>query len=948
MKTKLLIIIIIFTHTIIAFPQKDGLSWPDITRENRPWTRWWWPGNIVSPGDITANMEKYSEAGLGGLEITSIYGVRGHEDKFIDYLSPEWMGMFIHTLKEAERLNLGIDLANASGWPFGGPWVDSSDACKNIYYRTYSLNSGEKINKKIEFTQPLEIRPIGNTPDKTLISDWSDRSKNIQLYEIDQVKLKWPLPIQTVVAYSDSGYIINLTDKITPDRDLEWTAPPGKWIIYALFQGWHGKQVERAGPGGKGDVIDHFSGQAIKNFLHHFDTVFADYDIKTLRGYFNDSYEVDDASGQADWTNDLFYEFLIRRGYDLRGNLPALFGKDNPEKNERVLSDYRQTISDLLLEKFTDTWINWAHRQGKITRNQAHGSPGNILDLYAAADIPETEGTDILSMKFASSASSVTGKQYVSSETATWLDEHFCSSLADIKNAVDLSFLAGINHIFYHGTCFSPVNEPWPGFLFYASTEINPANPLWNDIRALNDYITRVQSFLQTGRPDNDILLYYPVFDQFADQEGSALLKHFSGMDKSFDGTNFKTGADLMIGKGYTFDYVSDLQIKNTEFYNDFLITEGNIYKVLVIPECDYIPVETFSHILRLAYEGARILFYGELPGNIAGWAFKEEKTSFYNQLKARINFTTTNNPEVFKSVYGNGTILTGNDPEQLLSFSGLKRETVSDNNLMFVRRQTQTGFTYFICNKGEKAFEGWAPLNINPLSAAIFNPMDGRSGLAKQRVSKTGQTEIYLRLFPGESLIIAAYNFLPDAKPYTYYDNLSIAKEITGTWKVEFIEGGPVLPAVTEIDELISWTEFEDTTSKDFSGTALYTINFIKPKTKADAWALNLGRVYESASMVLNGNDLGSYVGPDFRIIIDKKQLKKKNSLEIKVSNLMANRIAYMDRNNIEWKKFYNINFAAKYRQNTRDGIFDASSWQPRESGLIGPVTLTPLKALK
>ena len=944
MKAKLLIIIVIISHTIIALPQKTQLSWPDITRENKPWTRWWWPGNIVSPGDITANMEKYSQAGLGGLEITSIYGVRGQEDKFIDYLSPEWMEMLTYTLKEAERLDLGIDLANASGWPFGGPWVDSSDACKNINYRTYSLTTGQEISEKIEFTQPLEIRPIGNIPDKTLISDWSE---NIQLYDIDQIKLKWPLPVQTVVAYSDSGHILSLTDRMTPERDLDWTAPPGKWTIYALFQGWHGKQVERAGPGGKGDVIDHFSGQAVSRYLRHFDTVFADYETGSLRGWFNDSYEVDDAPGEADWTNDLFYEFLIRRGYDLRANLPALFGKDNPDKNTRVLSDYRQTISDLLLEKFTDTWTNWAHRQGKITRNQAHGSPGNILDLYAAADIPETEGTDILSMKFASSASSVTGKQYVSCETATWLDEHFTSNLADIKNAADISFLAGINHIFYHGTCFSPVNEPWPGFLFYASTEINPANPLWNDVRALNEYITRVQSFLQAGRPDNDILLYYPVFDQYAGQ-GSALLKHFSGMDLSFDGTRFKTGADLMIQKGYVFDYISDLQIKNTEFYDDFLITEGNIYKVLVIPECEYIPVETFSHILRLAYEGAYILFYGDLPGDIAGWAFKEEKTSFYNQLKARINLSPTNNPEVFKSVYGNGTILAGNNLEQLLSFSGVKRGTMADHNLMFARRQTLTGYTYFICNKGEKAFEGWAPLNINPLSAAIFNPMNGKSGHTKQRVTKSGETEIYLRLYPGESVIIAAYNNLPDAETYPYYDNLSIAKEITGTWKVEFIEGGPVLPADTDVNELISWTEFEDASSQDFSGTALYTINFVKPKAKADAWAINLGRVCESASVVLNGNDLGSFIGPDFRIIIDKKQLKKKNILEIKVSNLMANRIAYMDRNNIEWKKFYNINFAAKYRQNTKDGIFDASSWEPLESGLLGPVTITPLKRIK
>ncbi|HYJ37192.1 MAG TPA: hypothetical protein VEV87_01190, partial [Chitinophagaceae bacterium] len=60
---------------------------------------------------------------------------------------------------------------------------------------------------------------------------------------------------------------------------------------------------------------------------------------------------------------------------------------------------------------------------------------------------------------------------------------------------------------------------------------------------------------------------------------------------------------------------------------------------------------------------------------------------------------------------------------------------------------------------------------------------------------------------------------------------------------------------------------------------------------------------------------------------------------------NLMANRIAYMDRNKIPWKIFYNINMQARRRENLKDGLFDASTWQPLPSGLIGPVKLIPLQ---
>ncbi|MCX6301948.1 MAG: glycosyl hydrolase [Bacteroidia bacterium] len=693
MKKKLPIISILLFISVIVSAQE--LSWPDITRENKPWTRWWWPGSIVTPDGITANLEKYRDAGLGGMELTVIYGVKGQENKFINYLSPEWMKVFTHTLNEAQRLGLGIDLANASGWPFGGPWVDPEDASKNINYKTYSLRTGEKLTEKIEYRQPSLMRPIGQKPDITKLKDPLSRNKDLQLYAMDQIKFEKPLPVQAVIAYSDSGKAVNLSGLVTPERDLEWTAPPGNWTIYALFPGWHGKQVERAGPGGEGDVIDHFSGQATSRYLKHFDTAFADYDIKSLRGYFNDSYEVDDASGQANWTNDLLYEFRIRRGYDLSEYLPALFQKDDPEKNARILSDYRQTISDLLLEKFSSQWTTWAHRQGKTTRSQSHGSPGNILDLYAAADIPETEGSEITKLKFASSASNVTGKRYTSCEAATWLNEHFISTLSDIKKCADLFFVSGINHLFYHGTCYSPQNEPWPGFLFYAAVELTPSNPLWKDFRALNGYVARVQSFLQQGMADNDILLYFPIFDRYA-HYGKGMLEHFDAISPAYNGTPFKDAAESMIEKGFAYDYISDLQIQNTFFSDGLLQTEGNIYKTLILPGSEYIPIETFSQILKLAYEGAIIILYGDLPKNVSGWADKEEKTAFFNQMKAGINFSPTNNPEVFGTVYGKGMILTGKNLEQLLTFAKIRRETMSDDHLRFRgKKHTTDGYLF-------------------------------------------------------------------------------------------------------------------------------------------------------------------------------------------------------------------------------------------------------------
>lgn len=83
------------------------------------------------------------------------------------------------------------------------------------------------------------------------------------------------------------------------------------------------------------------------------------------------------------------------------GKLPPEFL--NPVRTDttaRILSDYRETLAELLLENFTRQWTEWAHRGGSLTRNQAHGSPGNLIDLYATVDIPECEGFGPLSVSY--------------------------------------------------------------------------------------------------------------------------------------------------------------------------------------------------------------------------------------------------------------------------------------------------------------------------------------------------------------------------------------------------------------------------------------------------------------------------------------------------------------------------------------------------------------------
>ncbi|WPU91513.1 glycosyl hydrolase [Mucilaginibacter sabulilitoris] len=924
------------------------VGWPSVTKQTKPWARWWWEGSAVNKKDLTWNMESYHNAGLGGMEITPIYGVKGHESEFIQYLSPQWVDMLKFTLQEAKRLNMGIDLANATGWPFGGPWVTDEDASKELFWKNYDVKGGEKLSEPVVFVQQPLVRADGQTPKISDLVEPISSNKNLQLMALDQVRFEKRIPLTVLMAYDGKGEVLNVTDKVDAGGKLNWTAPVGEWKLYALFQGWHGKMVERAAPGGEGYVIDHFSKPALDHYLARFDQAFKGQDLSGIRAYFNDSYEVDDARGQSNFTPQFFDEFIKRRGYDLRDHLPALFGKDDKEKNNRILCDYRETISDLLLDDFTKPWHDWAKAKGTLIRNQSHGSPSNILDLYAAIDIPETEGDDVLRFKFATSAAHVMGKPLASSESATWLNDHFLSSLGDVKHAIDKYFVGGVNHIFYHGVSYSPQNAKWPGWLFYAAVHFNQTNPFWNDFSTLNQYITNCQSFLQQGKPDNDVLVYYPLFDSFSEPGDRGLLKHYDAMKPDFKGTGFEFSTEEMLKKGYTFDFISDKQILNLQTSGNHISTGGLNYKTILLPDSKYIPLETFSKIVNMAKAGATVVVYKNLPSGVPGYSRLNEREKEFKNLLAGLNFTTKNNGVKMAEI-GKGRFLIADDIASLLDAADINREQMTDKGLQFVRRIYKNGNSYFITNNGDNEVNGWVNLTIKAASVMVFDPMTKNYGLAKIEKQTNGKTNVYLQLQPGQSCILQTLPVKIQATGYTYYQAVGKPLNITGAWTLNFTEGGPTLPKSIKTAQLKSWTDLGGDDLKAFSGTVSYTISFKKPVQNAVTWQLNLGKVNESAEVYLNGKKLATLIGPQYVVTIPSAQLKAVNQLQIKVANLMANRIIDMDKKHIPYRIFYNTNFQSHSAGSKGpDGLFTAINWEPKPSGLIGPVTLMPVKSLR
>ena len=878
-----------------SFSPVGAQSWPTPTTEAKPGARWWWLGSAVDKENLQWNLREYAKHGIGSVEITPIYGVKGNDANNIPYLSDKWMEMLRYTGEQCQRNGIELDMATGTGWPFGGPWVPLEEsACKAVFvektidsdgvWTTVNGNRGLQPDSK-------DISMIDLSPSEK-------DAKNAVLHK--------------VMVYCDS-IAIDVTEQVR-DNKLMWKSLTSHLSsltsqrVVALYIKYGVMQVKRAAPGGEGLVIDHFDKKAVANYLKHIEQAFERTHTPYPHTFFNDSYEVEAAT----WTPTLLKEFEARRGYKLEEHLPELLAsiagdhKSYPSNlTLQVLSDYRETLGDLLLENFTEQWTAWAHSHGAITRNQAHGSPANLIDCYAAVDIPEIEGfglsdlgikglrrdpgktrkndSDYSMFKYAPSAAHVCGKPYTSSETFTWLTEHFRTSLSQLKPDLDLMFCAGVNHMFFHGTCYSPKDDPWPGWKFYASIDMSPTNSIWRDAPYFMEDVERCQSFLQWGQPDNDFLVLLPVRDAWKKANGK-LLMQFSihAMGKLMP--EFRDAILDIDRAGFDCDYISERLLMKTTCHDGKLLTEGGTsYKGLIIPGSGEMPEAVKQHIETLKRQGAHIM-YGIDAAEMARAA----------------------------------------KPEPMKTKLGLKA----------IRRKNANGYHYFMANLSPKDICESVELAVPFQCATWFNPLNGEISAAQV----DGQS-VNIRLRSGESMILQVYNEEVSSVPAAVATRAEKWNDIIleGPWTLSFIDEAPAVKKTYRLDKLQTWETLDEQAAVTM-GTGVYAMKFklSKQEDPAGPWLIDLGDVRESARVYINGQFIGCAWSVPF--ILDTKGALRvgENDLRIEVTNLPANRIADLDRHGVKWRKMEEINVVdINYKRTLYD------QWEPVPSGLNSGVCL-------
>ena len=825
-----------YYKTLLNLPLKGKLNDSLPLREGRRGSagaRWWWLGSAVTEQGLSWQMEQMASHGIGTLEITPLYGVQGNDANNISFLSPKWMKMLEYTISEGNRLGIQIDMNLGTGWPFGSPETPLSEAACKLVVVDSLVDS--KLAKNITLPAPQKEQKFA---------------------------------------------------RLIVQKDFK-SHVKGKRRVIALYESRTRQMVKRAAPGGEGYVIDHFDSTAVAHYLSRFDRAFQSSGAPMPATFFNDSYEV----FGADWTPTLPKEFEARRGYRLEDKLQEFIDGD-----AQVISDYRETLSDLLLKNFTEQWVRWSHERGVKVRNQAHGSPANLIDIYAAVDIPEIEGfglsefgikglrtdpgmtrknySDLSMLKYASSAAHITGKPLVSSETFTWLTEHFRTSLSQMKPDLDLMFCSGVNRMFFHGACYSPKDDPWPGWRFYASVDMSPTNSIWRDASMLTGYIEFCQQRLQEGEPDNDFLVFLPVRNMWrTNLDKRLMLFEINSMDKK--APEFIASILKIDSLGYDCDYISEKYLLTTSFVDGKLQTAaGTRYAALILPPDCILSKEVKQHIENLKRQGAPIVY------NI-------------------------NADELGKFA----------KPEELRTQLHMK----------MIRRRVGDGYRYFISN-----------LTPNDVNRKVSLASTGASKIVSLR---SGESCFIDALPNGETKVSYPVDELQPQQRSHFVAISPLVDLSNNKWSLRFIESQPAVNQEITIDGLKTWEGLPVDSLNELMGTGVYETTFnLSPsgELKGGRYRIDLGDVRESARVYINDTYVGCAWCVPFTLDFDDILHEGENTIRIEVTNLPANRIAAYDRRGVKWRKFNEINVVdINYKRTTYDG------WEPVPSGLNSHVKI-------
>lgn len=695
---------------------------------------------------------------------------------------------------------------------------------------------------------------------------------------VDNVKFATVFPI----AVADS--------KLYPQNS---SLAPGTYRILRFGHTSTGHTNATAG-GGKGLECDKFSVSAVNKQLDGwFDLFMKRPSSRVVKFMHVDSWEC----GSQNWSANFAEEFQKRRGYDLLPYLPVYAGIPM-EGAEQVLRDIRLTINDLINDVFFATVSSRAHQYGILLSSEsvAPTMVSDGMEHYKYVDVPMGEywlnspthdkPNDMLD---AISGAHVYGKNIVQAEGFTEVRGVWDETPASIKPLLDRNFCLGMNRLFFHVNTHNPWLDRKPGMTLDGIGLFFQRDQTWfPEAKALVDYITRCQRYLQRGRPVIDIAVYtgdemprraltpdrlVPMLPGlFGPERVASEQKRLANvgcpMEESPVGVRHSAGIlDLKDWinplHGYQYDSMNldGLSFWLSEMQNP---TSWDIpyYRVLVVPQ---------------------------------GIKVSPEAQAKIDSLKS----------------YGI-TVIT--EPYQESALPGLPPDVVLPEGIAFAHRKGNSTHYFFLSNQADSVRHFRAKFRIKNSMTWMEDALTGTPlAFHEEREGDYSCVDVTLQKHGSVFLMSGMMKTDTWLAPQDLQETKPLGEKLT--WDVTFRENGEHV----KTRQLFDWSQSDNDRIRYFSGHARYTTTFTMKKQdlKHTTWWLRLTGLKDVAHVWLNGVDLGIVWTDPYQVELGKHLHKGKNSLEIEVVNTWHNALRGADEGKAPYDGIWTN---AKYRTKGND----------------------------
>ena len=868
------------------------------------------------------------------------------------------------------------------------PVVDSRHF--RLSFEGFNMGRKKDLNEDIGFKEIVLSKgyKLERYPEKKLAKVFPKPMPKFDSYA-------WPMSTKTdnPALLLESADVLDITEHAQNGR-LNWQVPAGDWTIVRYFMRPTGTQNGPSSHAAKGPEIDKLS-RPIAEF--HFDAYIGKIlesmqpeDRTALKYAVVDSYE----KGAQNWTDGFAETFAKRYGYDPIPFLPVYSGRvvNSVSQSERFLWDVRRLVADGVSHEYAAALRERANKHGlKLwLENYGHwGFPAEFLQYGGQADIVSGEfwatgDLGAIELKAASSAAHIYGHKTVMSESFTaGRNTRFKHHPWDFKKRGDWSFVEGVNHTLLHVYIHQAYGDRFPGVNAWFGSEFNRNNTWFPFMDNWLAYIKRSNYMMQQGKYIADVM-------------------YFIGEDAP------KMTGEISpeLPKGYSYDFINAEVILERLTFNQgkYRLPDGMTFELLVLPNLDSMRPAVLQKIQQLVKQGGAV--YGPKPmrsPSLEGYP----KADLEVQKIADALWQNIDGLEVTQAEYGQGKIFYIQQTEQnipdlaqILDQIGTPADLLDlPDEVIWSHRSSHTHDIYFIANQSEQSVDitpsfrvgatqpqRWdpvtgktydiaqfefmrdtqhgprttIPMKLNGLESSFFvfekpNASDHKPALSKDNIlsmTKQGKPVWLPSAFNGQGQRVItltdnasyAFNSKDGGIHKTKIDDIPASLTLNQTWEVSFQEGRDV-PSSLLLDNLRSLTELDSVALQHYSGTITYQTEFVlgdEMLVAQQSLQLNLGEVGVIAKVKLNGHDLGALWSRPLTADITEFVKLGTNTLEVQVATTWLNRLLG-DHKYPE--KFPDQKQNKQFNTDVTFAMGLTKDTQLQPSGLIGPVTIQPLR---